>query len=94
MSLFNIPYELAVKLDLTDDLFDEDLKAIKEDGILEDVKIEFTPVNGYIVQANFKYTILNHNYGFIIDYNTSSPYALYMCELQEYNDCFNESESD
>ena len=92
MSLFNVPYELAVKLDLTEGLFDEDLKAIEQDGILEDVNITFTPINGYTVEAHFKYTILKHNYGMCVSYNTSSPYALYMCELQEYNEVYEESD--
>jgi hypothetical protein len=96
MNTYRVPYELALKLDLTEGLFDEDLKAIEEDEFIEDVEITFTPINGYIVQAHFKYTILKHNYGHIVDYNTSSPYALYMLELEDYNDFedYNSDDSD
>jgi hypothetical protein len=92
MTTYNIPYELAVKLDLTDGLYDEDLKLITDDEIIEDVKIKFKSINGWTTEAHFKFTINKRNYGLCINYNTSSPYALYMCELEEYN--YNESEED
>jgi hypothetical protein len=91
-TIYNVPYELAVKLDLTEGLFDEDLKLIENEEILEDVEITFTPINGYTVEAHFKYRINKHNYGMCVSYNTSSPYALYMCELEDYNHIDSESD--
>ena len=83
--IYNVPYELAVKLDLTEGLFNGDEEEIKQNEIIENVEITFTPINGYTVEAHFKWKIRNHNYGLCVNYNTSSPYALYMCELEDYN---------
>ena len=85
MTTYNIPYDLAVKLDLTDGLYPKDLKLIKEYEMIDDVEIIFKSINGYTIEAHFKFTILNHKYGMCVNYNTSSPYALYMCELEDYN---------
>jgi hypothetical protein len=92
MTTYNIPYDLAVKLDLTDGLYDEDLKQITEYEIIEDVEIKFKSLNGWTIEAHFKFSINNRNYGLCVNYNTSSPYALYMCELEDYNERDSDSE--
>ena len=94
MTTYNIPYDLAVKLDLTEGLYTKDLKLIKKYEMIENVEITFNSINGYTIEVNFKYTILNHTYGVCNTYNTSSPYALYMCELEDYNYNSDDEEDD
>ena len=85
MNSFNIPYELCLKLDLLNNVSKEHKTLIKNDYQLEDVKIKSKSLNGWMTEILFKFNVLNHKYTYEAIYNTSSPYALYICELYDYN---------
>ena len=78
-----IPYELCKNLDLFIGVRKEDVETIKEDGFLEDVKMKFRSINGWMNKVKFKYTINGNKYTHSCNYNTTSPYALYICQLFE-----------
>ena len=92
--IFRIPYDLCLKLDLFDDVKKKHIRLVKLDTFLEDVEITGSCENGYIVAINFKFKILNTVYNVEKIYNSSSIYALYMCELNDYNNYNNNSSDD
>ena len=85
MTTYNIPYKLCKKLDLLINVTREHKKLIKDDSILEDVIINSKCKNGWMVDMDYTFKILNTTYTETVYYNTSSPYALYICELEDYN---------
>ena len=85
MTTFNIPYELCLKLDLLNNVSKEHKRLIKNNFQLEDVKIKSKALNGWMTHIKFIFSILNRKYTYKTNYNTSSPYALYICELNDYN---------
>lgn len=82
---YNIPYELCLKLDLLNNVSKEHKTLIKNDYQLEGVEIKTEAINGWMTNIIFIFNVNNHKYTYETIYNTSSPYALYMCELNDYN---------
>lgn len=81
-----IPYELCLKLELFDNVKKEDIKLIEEDEFLEDVELKGYMLEcGYMSRIEFDFSINGIKYNVVKTYNTSSPYALYLCELEDIN---------
>ena len=91
---YHIPYDLCLDLDLFIKVKKKHRGIIEDEGILEDVKINETSDNGYINDVVFSFKILDTIYTIRNSYNTSSPYALYMCELYDYNRDYNINDDD
>ena len=54
---YQIPYELCFKLDLFKKVKKKHINIIKDDSILEDVKITTTSDNGYMTNITFNFKI-------------------------------------
>lgn len=85
-SYYNIPYELLYKLDLTPLLKKSHHKLIKDDGLSKLTALYLAHARGYIGEVLFTFKINRTSYNYRTEYNTSSPYALYLCELDDYEE--------
>lgn len=86
MSLYNIPIMMAYQLGLMKKVSQKQQRLLEIDGELEDVEIKTSSENGYMIDIIFKFKIKNITYTVSNYYNSSSPYALLMCELYDYNE--------
>jgi hypothetical protein len=80
----NVPYELLNKLDLAPLLKKAHIQQIKDEGLEELTALYLGHQNGWMDEVLFTFKINRTSYNYRTEYNTSSPYALYIDELYLY----------